>query len=200
MQTTQLTFSKFWLALGFIQLIILLQGCTTGGNGQINASSSNRGTDAVELAANGTERAPLPTRIQRTFFDRSLEGKMKVTPAAAAERPIERDSGVGYTEQNADRGDRIGCASYEGLGGVALCFRLTSDVTSVGLNADETQARGLESAAAQVVREENPELCSSGVRSISFAHAEKSEGSVTMHYTGQCDSGPVAVSLTLRQI
>lgn len=200
----QSRFYRLWLALGFIQMFAL-QGCMGSAPNEQLLSQSPPEAGGVDSAHSDSTQN---VRLSRAFFERSLAGKMQVTPADGSPT-AEFDSNVTWKEQlpairevGSVAPDHLGCASYEELG-TRLCFYIMSDVTSVGINADEISAPSLGRAVAAA----DQSGCNANLQNLRFAQATKDgDSAVKVNFVGDrpaqegCTAGPVMVTLELRQI
>jgi hypothetical protein len=159
-------FSKFWLALGLGQLL-LAAGCGQAVpsdallSATANAASTKDLHDAQAQSPNAgdagvTSNTPQYVRVARSFFDSPLSGSVTVTDANG-QASTEKATAIGWQVQAAgpsaagsgvvaDFSDSLGCAVYENIPSVKLCFQLMGDVSSVGLNSREMTAEGLSGA------------------------------------------------------
>jgi hypothetical protein len=186
LDTQRRSFYQGWLVLGIIQFILasLSTGCTSSGatsqSTQLNTAEAGAGTGAEVSSVQTPE-----TRLQRTFFERSVAGTIQYGPE-------EISSDVEWQEETPrrDMSDRKGCASYEQANGARICFNVMADVTSLGVNGDETTL-------------ENGQAIHPCLARARFAGASKSNDvlHVTFESTGACaDGAPVKAQFTLRQI
>lgn len=189
----------FWLVLGLFQLIAV-SGCS-GSNAADTLPSSSH------LSENSSSSDTQNVRLSRAFFEKSLAGKMQVVQADGSS-PAEIDSDVIWREEmpavreaTAIAPDHPGCAIFTEAG-VRLCFNVMSDVTSVGVNADETRAPNLGRVAAETFNSG----CNAPLENIRFVNAEQNDGFLKVSFMGDrpaqetCEAGRVLVNLQIRQI
>lgn len=197
----QRRFYSVWLVLGLFQ-IITLQGCSNSA-----ASSNSNALLSEDPPIKTTEQATNESnvRLSRAFFERSLTGKMQVTPANGAPSD-EIESAVswnenlsGLREAGGVAADHLGCALYKDLG-VKLCFQIMSDVTSVGVNETDLKVTGLSKVASD-------SECNAPLQNVRFMQAIKNgEEHIEINFVGDrpqqdgCAGGPVLIKLSLRQI
>lgn len=191
----------FWLVLGLFQLIAV-SGCSGS-----NASEANPSSNLSENSSSSSSADSQNVRLSRAFFEKSLAGKMQIVPADGS-ASTEIDSDVSWREEmpalrepGQMAADHPGCATFN-QAGARLCFNIMSDVTSVGVNADETTAPNLGRAAAEAA----PEGCNAPIQNIRFVHAEQNDGFLKVSFMGDrpaqenCQAGRLLINLELRQI
>ncbi|MEW6056997.1 MAG: hypothetical protein AB1540_10320 [Bdellovibrionota bacterium] len=145
---------KLWLALGFVQ-VVLSWGCAQKSiesagtqqspSGEIQDNNSSTQNDAQDVISNA---ASYPLRISREFLEGPLTANVRISNGGEENQNIE--SAVSWRqfepqallprdeEVIADFRDRKGCLSFNQVEGFDVCFTVPGDVTSVGVNGDET--------------------------------------------------------------
>jgi hypothetical protein len=81
--------------------------------------------------------------------------------------------------------DHTGCASFDDISGLKLCFHIMSDVSSVGVNARDTSIEG---------------LCDGAFENPTLSQAAFEDGVLTVDYQGTCHGQPQKARLTLKQL
>jgi hypothetical protein len=219
LDTTTRSFYRFWLALGLFQTL-LVAGITGGCTGNSSSSDTLFSTSANSAAHAGSENTtassvqtpgnPNGVRISRAFFEKSIVGKIQIQ---TADHSIsnEIDSNVSWQDLPttlpaptgsviADLREHQGCASFDSLSGVALCFNVVPDISSLGVNDREVKPTGLEGLIAQ----SSNSPCNPIVKNIAYAQASKVDTSLTVNFTvenqGEGCAPSVQVTMVLRQI
>lgn len=191
------------------------------GCGQSASASASSGPGAAPgataLAAEVAPAAAMPVRISRAFFEKSVEGELRIVSSAPGQGPVQTsvswsesgpigDAPVATAETGAvlaDFRDSRGCANLRDADGVEVCFKLMGDVSSVGLNAREMEATRLGGWVGRQVGQPCP-----GVEwQTRFAGAERSPADGPQAFTVtfvaepgslECAAEPVKAQITLR--
>lgn len=176
---------KFWLVLGFTQ-ILCLSAC------QQNNPSTENGPESLlsntEPASAHVQEAAMPVRISRAFFESPVQGIVQQnndeyeTTTTWHEEPPTAPPPTGPVL--GDFREHRGCAYYEKTNGIQLCFNVVPDVSSIGVNAKEVTVEG---------------ICDGDYQSASFVSAKQQSGELTVNFVGICKGALQSVKLTLRQ-
>lgn len=193
--------SGLWLLLGLLQ-ILLIQGCMGNASSDqsipINSTPQNTLTDESRQP---TVTNSANARVSRAFFERSLAGKVRVYTSESPNQPDEQESDVSWNEHT-QAADHEGCLRYENINNVSICFNVMSDVTSVGLNSEESNLQGVN----QILKAVFPAECAAKTRGIQLTQASTTEQELTASFvidvetTEDCKSGPVLIEFSVRQI
>lgn len=137
--------------------------------------------------ASGAER-PRPSfpkvRIPRLLLSQPIHGSITIQSDSDDYTESTQESLVYWEEyptelpdpQPAALGDYRdfkGCAAFKDLNGVAVCFNVMPDVSSVGVNAKEMQLQGLQGAIQAKLDQTKSECDAATVKEVKFTHATR---------------------------
>jgi hypothetical protein len=182
---------KMWLALGLVQLA-LLSGCSgaTAGDSLLSQGSGDPTSSSSHSESSmPPTQATQPLRLSRAFFEKSLVGSVTVgsdkTESDVTWTELPPTSPAPTGPVIADLRDHKGCASYDSVGNVSLCFNIMPDVSSVGVNAKDVSVTG---------------LCGGKFLNSKFVDGSYVDGVLTVTFSGTCNGQSQLARLTLRQI
>ncbi|MCM2321865.1 MAG: hypothetical protein NDJ90_01240 [Oligoflexia bacterium] len=173
--------------------------------GVLLAAAATATSHAAEATADADPKIA-PVRVNRSFFERTLESELKVVAAHQAPAVLaSRSQWVEYptelplpepTEETgpvlADFRDFKACNELERPGDLKLCFNVMPDVSSVGLNAREMALEGL---AALL-----PARCAEAAKDAKLVAASRDEDRFSVKFALEAQGCQAQVELTVRSL
>jgi hypothetical protein len=161
----------------------------------------------------------LPIRVPRSFFqEQNLIGKLTAKTVTAG-LDLQVDSSIQWTEEEtqqapprsnalADFRDHPGCAYYKTADGVAVCFNMMGDVYSLGVNAKDTQVRGLANYINEQLAKQASSSCHPEIQNLQFNQAKRTDDQLIISFSGNLIAEPecaaqaenVAVQFELKSV
>jgi hypothetical protein len=176
-------------AARFLAVRFLLGGLSLGvfqGAASVNCAE---GSDSAEIVSGDS-----PIRISREFFRSHLLGKISIESSNSGVN-ILKNSPVLWREYPstdpepqagalADFRDHQGCAYLSGAEGLAVCFTMMGDVSSLGINSREMKILGVQEyfTSAYQIAGSTGLNCRPEIQNVRFEKALSSEGMVALTF------------------
>jgi hypothetical protein len=202
---------KLGIFFGSLEILFSLDGPHSQSSESL---SQNLSLSGVEADRSLTENRPMPVRIPRVFFEKTLVGEFKVQLIPESDFRLSAQGPITWKQQpttlpmplpgaEADFRDYTACAHYSETA-IDLCFNVMPDVSSVGVNSSEMQLHGIE----KYITEELANLadskgCEYEVKQVKFTQAERKKDQVTIQFAAeavplaQCNKQLVNIQLQL---
>lgn len=151
-------------------------------------------------------------RLSRAFFEKTVVGTLQIADGAR-QQTIILDSNIVWhdypttippsprTDLIADFREHQGCAIYQDIDGLKLCFNVVPDVSSLAVNDKEVKIEGISNVS---------EPFASCAMTLHFTGASRNDGLVSISFVARsgvdaignpdCQNRNVAIDLTLRQL